>query len=70
MTRAQMEAARQRVGAVLVEEFQDSLRWNLMSQQKRDAIGARLVSAVLGHPDGKASRQPAGAGRRARRFAR
>lgn len=70
MTRLQLEAARGRVSRVLVEEFLDSPRWNAMGARQRDEVCSRLVSAVLGHPDGGAPRQPSGAGRRARRFAR
>lgn len=63
MTRAQMEAARGRVAVVLRDAYPDVV----MVDQ---TVCGRLVSAVLGHPDGKAPRQPAGAGRKARRFAR
>lgn len=52
MTRAQMEAARNRVARVIVDgidvpPFQMDLR-------DRDALCGRIVAAVLGHPDGRA----------------
>lgn len=65
MTRAQIAAARERV-AVLLRESLEGTSLELITDQ----FCGRLVSAVLGHPDGKAPRQPAGAGRKARRFAR
>lgn len=64
MTRAQMEAARARVG-VLLRESLDGI-----GPIVTDEFCGRVVRAVLGHPDGKPPRQPAGAGRRSRRFAR
>lgn len=68
MTRAQMEAARERVGRVLVDEC--NVAPYMLDTTHREALAGKLVTAVLGHPDGKAPRQPAGAGRKARRFAR
>lgn len=61
MTRAQMEAARGRVAVVLRDAYPDVV----MVDQ---TVCNRLVSAVLGHPDGKVPRakQP---GREAQRVA-
>ncbi len=46
MTHAQMEAARARVRAVIRDEYPDV--------PVGDYVCRRLVTAVLGHPDGKA----------------
>jgi hypothetical protein len=68
MTRAQIEAARERVENILWDEFTDAVR--LMNTAQRSALSGRLVAAAIGHPDGRAPKAPAGAGRKARRFAR
>lgn len=71
MTRAQMEAARERVWHVLDDRMTSGVpEWANLGSEDRATLCGRLVSAVLGHPDGKAPRQPAGAGRKSRRFAR
>lgn len=68
MTRAQIEAARERVADVLDDHVGHLIA--KVAPEDRTVLHGALVSAVLGHPDGKAPRQPASAGRRARRFAR
>ncbi len=68
MTRAQIEAARIRVGEVLHDRIGRDL--DRLAVKKYGELCSALVSAVLGHPDGKVPRWPAGAGRRARRVAR
>lgn len=51
MTRAQMEAARERVASVLEEVAPRS--WDGWPPGLRDTLCGRLVTAVIGHPDGK-----------------
>jgi hypothetical protein len=69
MTRAQMEAARERVRVVINRLFGRATLDKLPLQEQNTVVGA-FVTAVLGHPDGRLPRAPAGAGRKARRFAR
>lgn len=52
MTRAQIEAARERVAGVLEELVPRG--WGSWTPPLRDALCSRLVTAVLGHPDGRA----------------
>lgn len=53
MTRAQMEAARERVAGVLEDP---RVPLGILSKAEIDALCSRLVAAVLGHPDGKTPR--------------
>ena len=53
MTRAQIEAARERVAGVLAEYGPGYEVLLAGSREKRDALCSRLVTAVLGHPDGR-----------------
>lgn len=56
MTRAQMEAARKRVAGVLAEYGPGYEVLHAGSMEKVEALCSRLVTAVLGHPDGRAPR--------------
>lgn len=55
MTRAQIEAARERVWRVLDDRMTSGIpEWANLGSGDRDTLCSRLVTAVLGHPDGRA----------------
>lgn len=56
MTRAQMEAARERVAEELEERL--PMTWHKMTAGGRSSLCSALVTAVLGHPNGKVPKTP------------
>lgn len=57
MTRAQLAAARERVAGVLEDP---RVPLGILGKPEFDALCSRLVTAVLGHPDGRAPRAKLG----------